>query len=260
MCSNVLTVGFTDAQSTLSISWLIQGCHHPAHTSLPASVGFLWVKLHLHPAAEDLLTRGDSPKNTAEWILNEGSHGLVLCVCVCVCVCVSCVCSGLTKQDFCLFTSPRLFLVPVRISLTFVWLRQLLPLIQAAATEKHSKLGCKHNESVCVTGTSTMCTNMFSFVVFSMKTLEIYAGGLAADVAAQLDGGIPLETNDSAAPWWLKEELQLGAQWIHPSSSLPVIIIGGIGWCWLMVSWPISSKLYHTEGEKKFRAGDINQI
>ena len=179
---------------------------------------------------------------------------------VCVCVCVSCVCSGLTKQDFCLFTSPRLFLVPVRISLTFVWLRQLLPLIQAAATEKHSKLGCKHNESVCVTGTSTMCTNMFSFVVFSMKTLEIYAGGLAADVAAQLDGGIPLETNDSAAPWWLKEELQLGAQWIHPSSSLPVIIIGGIGWCRLMVSWPISSKLYHTEGEKKFRAGDINQI
>lgn len=44
-----------------------------------------------------------------------------------------------------------------------------------------------------------------------MKTLETYTGGVAADVAAQLDGGISLETRDSAAPWWLKEELQLRA-------------------------------------------------
>ena len=196
---------------------------------------------------------GDSPKT-----LQNESWTRVPMNSFCVCVCVMCLLRP-DKTGLLFVYVPRLFLVPVRISLTFVWLRQLFPLIQAAASEKHSKLGCEHDESVC----DRNVHNVHSHVQlwgFSMKTLETYTGGVAADVAAQLDGGISLETRDSAAPWWLKEELQLRAHWIHPLSSLPAIIIGWIGRCRLMVSWPISSEHYHIEDENKFSSGAINLL
>lgn len=232
----------------------MQGCHHPAHTSLPASVGFLRVKLHLHPAAEDFLTRGDSPKT-----LQNESWPRVPMNSFCVCVCVSCVCSGLTKQDFCLFTSPVCFkclwgLVWLLFGWgsCFLWFRLQL--------QKNTANQAASTTRACVTGTSTMCTHMFSFEVFRWKLWKP-----ALEVQRQMwlhswMEAFHLETQNSAAPWWLKEELQLRAQWIHPLSSLPVIIIGWIARCRLMVSWPISSKHYHIEDENKFCSGAVNLL
>lgn len=198
---------------------------------------------------------GRFPENTAEWILTESSHELVLCVCVCV----SCVCSGLTKQDFCLFTSPVCFkclwgLVWLLFGWgsCFLWFRLQL--------QKNTANRAASTTRACVTGTSAMCTHMFSFEVFRWKLWKP-----ALEVQRQMwlhswMEAFHLETQNSAAPWWLKEELQLRAQWIHPLFSLIAIVIGWIGRCRLMVSWPISSKHYHIEDENKFCSGAVNLL
>lgn len=74
--------------STESIIWLIQGCHRSAHISSPAkilaSVWFLWVKPHAHPAAKAFLT-WEIPKNGSQqqnksWVRIPMGSFCALCV------------------------------------------------------------------------------------------------------------------------------------------------------------------------------------
>lgn len=105
----VLMVVIIDTQSTLDFDSYRGVIIQPTHLSpakIPAGVGFLWIKPHLHPAAKAFLTleipektlrdNRINPERQFPW--NHFMYSLTF------------VCFDLTKHDFCLFTVPSVFL------------------------------------------------------------------------------------------------------------------------------------------------------